>query len=169
MTIQLGLDFRSAGPDGSQQRLAFIRDLAQDLAFASRLAPSNFDLIKLSPGSIIVDAAIRGVPNPEGVAADLEAQVYDPRSPLRSGAVTRFAHAIKLPPAQSLASLPLEVPVVASALSGAGNLFIRARLEAEDAKALREMEEEARAVKSEAARWADAALALALSQGEGAK
>lgn len=165
MTIQLGLDFRAAGGEGSQQRAAFVRELVQDLAYASGLMPQNFSLTSLSPGSIMVDAAILGVPNPETVAAGLEAQVYNPRSPLRSGAITRFAQAVKLAPASDMSALPLEIPVVASALRGAGNLFIRARLEAEDEKALSEMEEEAKAVKSEGARWADAALALALAQG----
>jgi len=185
------LDFRSAGPDGSQQRAAFTRDLLLDLAAAAALTPAHFTLRKLAPGSILVDADIRcakepyrtrqralyhpycdlltlacisGVPNPAAVAAHLEAQVYDPRSPLRTGAVTRFTQCIKLAPANPVEALPLEAPIVAAALSGAGNLFIRARLEEEDGKALAELEKEAAAVKAESGRWADAALALALSQ-----
>jgi hypothetical protein len=40
--MKLGLDFSSAGADGSQQRQEFERQLVQNLSHASGLPPANF-------------------------------------------------------------------------------------------------------------------------------
>jgi hypothetical protein len=100
--LKLGLDFSSAGSDGSQEREEFERELAQNLSHASGLPPTNFKVKHMSPGSIIVDTEINSdvtgnFPDPKSVAMDLEKQVRDVYSPLRSGTITRFAQSITIP------------------------------------------------------------------------
>jgi len=126
MSLKLGLDFSSAGPEFSAQRNAFVQELKRDLAYASGLDASHFNVTRLSPGSVIIDTEIHAGPqgryqDMEMVAKDLERQVYDPRSPLRAGAITRHILGVTLPSLQPLDVLPLEVPFVASTLGGVGN------------------------------------------------
>ena len=103
MIIKLRLDFSIVGAENSIVREAFVSDLSLDLAQASGLAHSNFHIKRLSPGSIIVDTEIRNDESgkkidPEAVIRDLERQVHEPRSPLRSGVITRFIQGITLRP-----------------------------------------------------------------------
>jgi hypothetical protein len=103
MIIKLRLDFSIVGAENSIVREAFVSDLSLDLAQASGLAHSNFHIKRLSPGSIIVDTEIRDDESgkkidPEAVICDLERQVHEPRSPLRSGVITRFIQGITLRP-----------------------------------------------------------------------
>jgi hypothetical protein len=100
--LKLGLDFSSAGSDGSQERKEFERELAQNLSHASGLPPAHFKVKHMSPGSIIVDTEINSdvtgnFPDPKSVAMDLERQVRDVYSRLRSGTITRFAQSITIP------------------------------------------------------------------------
>ena len=73
--------------------------MTTDLANATQLAATSFNVTKVSPGSVIVDAEIlpstsgRG-PDPQGVALNLEAQSQDPNSALRSGILTRYLTAL---------------------------------------------------------------------------
>jgi C-terminal processing protease CtpA/Prc len=105
MIIKLGLDFAIAGPEDSTQREAFVCDLSQDLANASRLPPASFYIKVVSPGSIIVDTEIRAdafgnAYDPGTVARDLERQANDPSSTLRGGVLTRFTQSLVLRPPQ---------------------------------------------------------------------
>jgi len=100
VTLKLGLDFAVAGAQGSQQRATFRHALVQDIANATRLAPANFAIKHMSPGSLIVDIQIRpdscNTFDPEGVARHLQSQADDPQSPLRSGTITRFTESVSL-------------------------------------------------------------------------
>eukprot|EP00001_Collodictyon_triciliatum_P116754 20478_4 len=78
------MDFRTTGQEGSMQRQIYISDLQQDLAHASGKAPSAFNILKLSPGSVVVDMLA-----PEKAAEELERQARDANSRLRSGKLTR--------------------------------------------------------------------------------
>jgi hypothetical protein len=73
------------------------QDLRQDLAKASGLAPENFEIKRLSPGSIIVDVVIHQLSSGKDgreVVQMLEQQVHDPTSMLSAGVITRFIEAI---------------------------------------------------------------------------
>ena len=73
------------------------QDLRQDLAKASRLAPENFEIQRLSPGSIIVDAVVHQLSSGKDgreVVQMLQQQVHDPTSMLSAGVITRFIQAI---------------------------------------------------------------------------
>ena len=99
--VKLGLDFSSAGADGSQEREEFERELSRNLSHASGLPPANFKVKNMSPGSILVDTEIKPdvtgkFPDPATVAKDLERQVHDVNSPLRSGTITRYAQSITM-------------------------------------------------------------------------
>ena len=102
MTLKLALDFSAAGQPESPQRIAFNNNLTQDLSNAAGLAPDLFEVVSVSPGSIIVqtlihpDPADRGL-NPLLVAAELEKQADQPHSPLHSGVLTRHLEGIALP------------------------------------------------------------------------
>jgi len=105
MIVKLGLDFSSAGVEGSQQREDFKRELSQNLSSASGLPYTNFDIKSMSPGSIVVNTEINpdvsgNFPNPETVARDLQSQVHDPNSPLRLGTITRYTESIVIPGSQ---------------------------------------------------------------------
>jgi len=52
------MDFQAMGQEGTKARSAFAHDLVQDLSNATGLAPDNFDVKKLSAGSIIADVEI---------------------------------------------------------------------------------------------------------------
>ena len=98
MSVTLGLDFKVSILD-SQGRQVFIEDLQNDLANASGLRPSNFNVIHLEsgiPGSIVVDIGIEGIEGPEAVARGIQSQINNPKSILRSGSVTRFTQSIRV-------------------------------------------------------------------------
>jgi len=93
VTLKLGLDFRVAGRQGSKERATWERNVLHDLAYASGLTPSDFNIKKVSQGSVVVELEIPCspcVPDPMAVAAHLERQVSDPTSALRSAATTRY-------------------------------------------------------------------------------
>lgn len=99
MVMKHGLHFSSSGADGSVQRKEFERQLFQNLAHASGLPPTNFKVKKMSPGSIVIDTEITpnhsgNFPDPDMVAKDLERQLHDINSALRSGSITYFAESI---------------------------------------------------------------------------
>ena len=72
--------------------MVFADELAKDLADASGLAPACFRLVRMLPGSIVVDVEITAEQS-ERVARDLQAQAIDPQSALRAGALTSFTRA----------------------------------------------------------------------------
>jgi hypothetical protein len=81
-----------AGQEGSTQRQNFIKDLKQDLGDASGTVASDFNILKLSPGSVIVELTA-----PEKAAQEICMQSLVPNSRLRNGKVTRFTDKITLP------------------------------------------------------------------------
>ena len=93
VTLTLGLEFSSAGEEGSSERQVFENQLVQDLANASEVAASRFDVKKMSPGSIVVDLHIvadhtgKG-PGSASVAKLLQEQAANSDSLLRKGSVT---------------------------------------------------------------------------------
>ena len=58
MTLKLALDYSAAGKSGSMQRVAFNKNLTQDLSKASGLVPHLFEVVRVSAGSIIVHTLI---------------------------------------------------------------------------------------------------------------
>ena len=92
MNLRLDMDFQAAGQEGSTQRQIFIQDLKQDLADASGMGTSDFNILKVSPGSVVVD-----IDAPEKAAQEIHRQSLDPNSRLRSGKVTRFTDKITMP------------------------------------------------------------------------
>ncbi len=92
MNLRLDMDFQAAGHEDSIQRQAFINDLKQDLADASGMGTSDFNILKVSQGSVVVD-----MDAPEEAAQEIQRQSIDPNSRLRSGKVTRFTDTITLP------------------------------------------------------------------------
>jgi hypothetical protein len=92
MNLRLDMDFQAAGQEGSIQRQIFIKDLQQDLADATGMGASDFNILKVSPGSVLVDMQA-----PEKAAQEIQRQSLDPHSRLRSGIVTRFTDKITLP------------------------------------------------------------------------
>jgi hypothetical protein len=89
MNLRLNMDFHSAGQEGSIRRQIFIQDLKQDLVDASGMVASDFNILKVSPGSVVVDM------NAPGKAAEeIHRQSLDPNSRLRSGKVTQFTDKI---------------------------------------------------------------------------
>ncbi len=92
MNLRLNIDFQTVGQEGSIQRQNFMKDLKQDLADASGMGTSDFNILKVSPGSVVVD-----VDAPEKAAQEIHRQSLDPNSRLRSGKLTRFTDKISLP------------------------------------------------------------------------
>jgi len=109
ITLRLGIDFSAVGEIGSVCRADFEKDLCQDLANASGvLLQSDFRIKSLSPGSVIADVRIMSTqagPDPLDVAAELEEQVSDLNSPLRSGSITRFVESISQIPIPMVAQV----------------------------------------------------------------
>ena len=73
--------------------LVFVHRLIGDLSRASNANPACFHILKISAGSLVVDAEIRADPggwgpSPEGIAAELQRQARHARSVLRMGSVT---------------------------------------------------------------------------------
>ena len=91
MNLQLNVDFQTAGREGSIQRQIFIKDLNQDLAHASGMGTSDFNILTVSPGCVVVD-----VDATEKAAQEIHRQSLDPNSRLRSGKVTRFTDEMTL-------------------------------------------------------------------------
>jgi hypothetical protein len=82
--------------------VAFEYNISQDLAKASGAAPQQFQVLRLSPGSVIVECMIHGDaegrgPDAISIATTLEKQAGDPKSALRSGVLTRHLLALALP------------------------------------------------------------------------
>ena len=93
VTLSIDKDFAELGDDGSKERLEFEVALIQDLIYASDLSATNFEVVKMSPGSTVVDLEIVSEAAKTGrsaqeVAADVKKQADHPDSRLRAGAVT---------------------------------------------------------------------------------
>ncbi len=127
MKLTLGIEFSLAGGEHSNERQVFVKDLVKDLALASGLSTANFHIMRLLPGSIIVDVWI-SAPDPLAVTRDLQRQANDPQSLLRSGSITRFTQAIlvgtetsrKVPYIQDTFSTPTEDTCVRATASRNG-------------------------------------------------
>jgi hypothetical protein len=91
MNLRLDMDFQAAGQEGSIERQIFIEELKQDLADSSGMGTSDFNILKVSPGSVLVDMQA-----PEKAAQEIQRQSLDPHSRLRSGKITRFTDKITL-------------------------------------------------------------------------
>lgn len=101
VTLKLGLDFSAAGKEDSKEREVFTNQLTQDLADASCLPPSRFDIKKMSAGSIVVNIDILPDPTGKGLTLDpvfvaeyLVEQAADPESFLRNGSITYHTESI---------------------------------------------------------------------------
>ena len=51
--VTLGLDYVTAGEEGSEERKLFVRDLTTDLGAAAGLPSACFEIMRLMPGSIV--------------------------------------------------------------------------------------------------------------------
>ena len=91
------------GQEGSTQRQMFIKDLKQDLADASGMYTSDFNILRVSAGSVVVDLNA-----PETAAQEIQRQSLDLNSRLRAGKVTRLTDTITLQHAH-LPTRPLRV------------------------------------------------------------
>jgi hypothetical protein len=89
--MRLKMRFESTGQEGSIERQWFTRDLKQDLADASGMETSHFNILKLSKGSVIVDIIA-----PETAAQEIHRQSLDPFSKLRSGKITKVLERVSL-------------------------------------------------------------------------
>ena len=99
--MRLDLDFSAAGPEGTPLRAGFTQSLTQDLSNSTSVHSANFHILKMAPGSIILDIRIQSDPQGRGqvplmVAKDLQMQVQDPTSPLLNGKLTSYAKSITL-------------------------------------------------------------------------
>ena len=94
ITIKLGMDFSSAGEEGTIKRDLFHQGLLLDIVDAAAIPPSRLSIKEFAPGSIVVSARIgpdpfgRG-PSAEYIANELTKQAADSKSKLRSGKITR--------------------------------------------------------------------------------
>jgi GTPase SAR1 family protein len=91
MNLTLHMDFQGVGQEGSPERRIFTKGLKRDLADASGMRISDFHILKVSPGSGVVDMNA-----PDKAAQVLEGQSLDPNSRLRTGKFTRFTDKITL-------------------------------------------------------------------------
>ncbi len=122
--IKLGLASSAAGLPGSSQRVAFIDNLTKDLAQASGLPVTQFEIRMVhTQFGLSIDAVIHpnsaGLgPNPMMVAMDLDRQTRDHNSRLFSGVVTRHVQELTLvdSPAQVFAPAPNENAAVTESL-----------------------------------------------------
>jgi len=93
ITITIDKAFEEIGKEGSPSRIEFERALVDDLAHASDLPPTSFEIIKMSAGSVIadikigIDSTITSMTGAE-VVEDLKTQASDPSSRLRAGRLT---------------------------------------------------------------------------------
>jgi hypothetical protein len=53
MNMRLNLDFQTAGQEGSLERRIFVKDLKVDLATASGLATSLFNILKVHAPTLL--------------------------------------------------------------------------------------------------------------------
>ena len=100
--MRLNMRFESTGREGSIERQCFTRDLKQDLANASGMETSLFNILKLSQGSVFVDMIA-----PETAAQEIQRQSLDPFSKLRSGKITKFLEKVCLQNGSLIPSRPL--------------------------------------------------------------
>jgi hypothetical protein len=100
--MRLNMRFESTGREGSIERQCFTSDLKQDLANASGMEISLFNILKLSQGSVIVDMIA-----PETAAQEIQRQSLDPFSKLRSGKITKFLEKVCLQNGSLIPSRPL--------------------------------------------------------------
>ena len=120
LTMTLDMDMSEAGAEGSPERSEFEKDVISDVCDAAGVAQDRFRVLKLSPGSIMVDLAI--MPDADGIAAapsaiaaDLKRQASDANSKLRAGKLTSRTRAIEVaPPAKGTLApaLPSEPAMV---------------------------------------------------------
>jgi len=122
--IILGLDFSQCGDEGTVLRAGFMERLQKDLGNAAGTAPSNFCILRMAPGSIILDIQVRPDLMGKGLSAismvrDLQGQVDDPRSLLRNGVFSGSVQSIR--ELSTLADggmeMPDAIPVVVSQLT----------------------------------------------------
>jgi hypothetical protein len=151
--MRLNMDFQTAvGQEGSMQREKFIKDLTQDLAHASGTEASDFNVLKLSAGSVIVDVLA-----PAKAAQEIHRQSLDPNSRLRTGSVTRFTDTIRLPTGAQQPQLLLADAATAAAAVATGATAAAERLSTRQS----EMEEEHKSALAATAATAATAVATA--------
>jgi hypothetical protein len=97
--LTLALDYSTVGNERSVERTGFEEQLIQDLADASGVFPSRFQVKNMSPGSIIVDINILpdssgAGPSAASVMLNLQEQATDDKSVLRNRSVTMHAVSI---------------------------------------------------------------------------
>ena len=96
MVLTLGILFEAVGEEASQKRKDFITTLTTDLSQAAGIRAGQISVVRLSPGSVIVDLVIAGDVyglDALSVAEELARQLLDSNSLLRLGTLTRFAQA----------------------------------------------------------------------------
>jgi hypothetical protein len=101
LMLTLGLDFSAAGCEGSEEQEVFKHHVAADLAAATGLPPAQFCIMKLSPGSIILEIQILPNPSiispePKSIALHLKNQAALPTSPLFQGKLTIHTKCIEV-------------------------------------------------------------------------
>ena len=91
--ITLDMDFANVGALGTKSRQQFEFFLTSDLAEASGLERTKFEVKLVEPGSVVVHAEVRGDvakgKTSQSVAEDLRMQANNPKSLLRAGQITR--------------------------------------------------------------------------------
>jgi hypothetical protein len=91
--ITLDMDFANVGALGTKSREQFEFFLTSDLAEASGLKRTKFEVKLVEPGSVVVHAEVRGDvakgKTSQLVAEDLRMQANNPKSLLRAGQITR--------------------------------------------------------------------------------
>jgi GTPase SAR1 family protein len=107
MNLTLDIDFQAVGQEGSTERRIFTKGLKKDLADASGTWISDFHILKVSPGSVVVDMNA-----PDKAAREIYKQSLDPNSRLREGKFTRFTDKITLQRPDSVPEIP--VPLTAA-------------------------------------------------------
>ena len=100
MTLELGLNFSAVGGEGSRTRRLFENSLVQDLASAADTPAARFRVLRLSPGSVIVELLVKSS-MPEGhdavrLVQSLQAHAADSDSQLMKGILTRYTRSIRL-------------------------------------------------------------------------
>ena len=91
--LTLDMNIAAVGKEGSAKREVFNIKLAEDLAKASGIKESSFMITRVTAGGVVVDIDIQknldeGGHDPFAISRELERQAMDPKSVLRSGALT---------------------------------------------------------------------------------
>ena len=91
--LTLDMNMAAVGKEGSAKRAVFNIKLAEDLAKASGIKESSFKITRVSAGRVVVEVDIRRNPDeggydPFAISREMERQARDPKSVLRSGALT---------------------------------------------------------------------------------